>query len=602
MEMDKFKIDNLKFVIILLINTLVSYWFNISSNFLIMVVVESIIWLLLSAFYYFIIGKKQNCMVNYSFYYLINLLLINMLFVIFEFDFILIKVINLLIIGFISFIRLDLYKIKKINIYLVLFNVVFFFLLSSSMVPIGQRNSTMDYSVFRYIGMMISKGKIPYKDVFDHKGLLLYFINYIGYLINEDIGIWLVELIFLYLSIILIYKIVNLFSNKLVLFSTIVIFLSLSIPYGGAGNSVEQYGIFFILCGMYLFYKDINKYKVVRLKNSFLIGSSLGAILMLRPNMVACYICMAIYLLIIYIRDNKIRELFKLICSFLLGIFILVLPFIIYLFINGAIDDFIYQYLIFNFSYSGEGTSDSLLSVIKFFLLASKLTFISFILIIFLLIKKKYDKSNLLLFLGMIILSFLLVVSPMNEYAHYAIVMIPTYIYPVAVINNYLYEIFNRIQGNKLISRIILVLITFLIFVADYLGLISNINRMLVQENEFGLIEEIINRETTSKDNILIFGNRVNIYLKTNRFSSSKYFYQIPVISIDNKLKEDFKNDINNSLPKLIIVYDDNIDDFYFKDNDVSKELFLDCFDRVIDNYEYYYENDNYYVYKLKTI
>ena len=62
---------------------------------------------------------------------------------------------------------------------LTFFNFVSFFLLSSSMVPIGQRNSSIDYSVFRYVALLIREGKVLYRDVFDHKGPLLYFINYL---------------------------------------------------------------------------------------------------------------------------------------------------------------------------------------------------------------------------------------------------------------------------------------------------------------------------------------------------------------------------------------------------------------------------------------
>lgn len=591
--------NSFKFIVILLINILLSYLFNRTSNFFNIIVIETLIWLVLFILYYFLSGKKKECIINYSFYYLVNLFLINILFIIFNLDFIMIKVINLFVIGLFSFIKLDLIKVKSVNIYLFLFNVVVFFLLSSCMVPIGVRNSTIDYSVFRYIGLLISKGKVPYRDVFDHKGLLLYLINYLGIIIDKEIGIWIVELVLLYLSIIIIYKIVKLFIKKNSLFTTIVIFLGLIFPYSGAGNSVEQYGMFFILIGMYLFYKDLNKYKGITLKNGFLIGLSLGAVLMLRPNMIACYICMAIYLLIVYIRSKRIKELFRLIGIFLMGIVTFILPCIIYLGINGALDEFIYQYLVFNFSYSSNGNSN-LVSVIKFFLINCKLIFISIFIIIFFIVKRTYDRSYLLLSLAMISLSFILVISPKNEYAHYAIVMIPTFIYPTAIFIEYIYEILNDYLLNKVVSKFIIILFVIFIFMSDFIVLYININRILIGENEFELIEDIIGRETNEDDNILVFGNRVNIYLNTNRFTYSKYPYQIPVISIDDKLKNDFKNEIKNSLPKLIIVYDDVVDDKVFKGNDVSKELFLDCFGEVIDKYEYYYDSDNYYIYKLK--
>ena len=37
--------------------------------------------------------------------------------------------------------------------------------------------SWIDSSVFKYIGWQMAEGQIPYLDMFDHKGLLIYFIK-----------------------------------------------------------------------------------------------------------------------------------------------------------------------------------------------------------------------------------------------------------------------------------------------------------------------------------------------------------------------------------------------------------------------------------------
>lgn len=53
-----------------------------------------------------------------------------------------------------------------------------------------------DSSVFRYVAYVMKKGGIPYRDTFDHKGPVLYLINYLGLLINLN-GVWIVEVIFM---------------------------------------------------------------------------------------------------------------------------------------------------------------------------------------------------------------------------------------------------------------------------------------------------------------------------------------------------------------------------------------------------------------------
>ena len=54
--------------------------------------------------------------------------------------------------------------------------------------------------MFLYFGKGISEGLIPYKDMFDHKGIVLFFIQYIANIVglgNIFLGIFLVEAVFI---------------------------------------------------------------------------------------------------------------------------------------------------------------------------------------------------------------------------------------------------------------------------------------------------------------------------------------------------------------------------------------------------------------------
>ena len=43
-----------------------------------------------------------------------------------------------------------------------------------------------DSSVFIYVGNILKRGLMPYKDTFDHKGPLLYLLEYAGLFISEN--------------------------------------------------------------------------------------------------------------------------------------------------------------------------------------------------------------------------------------------------------------------------------------------------------------------------------------------------------------------------------------------------------------------------------
>src|SRR5882757_6931766 len=50
-----------------------------------------------------------------------------------------------------------------------------------------------DKEIYRYIGRVMLKGGVPYKDVFDHKPPLIFFLNYAALLLGGDWGQWLID-------------------------------------------------------------------------------------------------------------------------------------------------------------------------------------------------------------------------------------------------------------------------------------------------------------------------------------------------------------------------------------------------------------------------
>jgi len=49
-----------------------------------------------------------------------------------------------------------------------------------------------DKEIFKYIGFLLSKGGVPYRDVFDHKPPLIFFLNYFGQVLGPW-GLWLLD-------------------------------------------------------------------------------------------------------------------------------------------------------------------------------------------------------------------------------------------------------------------------------------------------------------------------------------------------------------------------------------------------------------------------
>ena len=50
-----------------------------------------------------------------------------------------------------------------------------------------------DKEIYRYIGLVMQKGGVPYRDVFDHKPPLIFFLNYAALLMGGDWGLWIID-------------------------------------------------------------------------------------------------------------------------------------------------------------------------------------------------------------------------------------------------------------------------------------------------------------------------------------------------------------------------------------------------------------------------
>ena len=81
--------------------------------------------------------------------------------------------------------------------------------------PLYPFNPWDDVNVFFDLGRGIIHGKVPYRDLFDHKGPLLHFIYALAALISERsfTGIWLVECITASVYSVFSWKIVKLFAD-----------------------------------------------------------------------------------------------------------------------------------------------------------------------------------------------------------------------------------------------------------------------------------------------------------------------------------------------------------------------------------------------------
>ena len=92
---------------------------------------------------------------------------------------------------------------KFFNILLMVLVAFAFLLLYSFSTSPLYVNEGMDSCVFKTIGLGILNGKVPYVDIFDHKGPLLYIIEFVGDALAGFGGIWIIELVLIFVTLVL---------------------------------------------------------------------------------------------------------------------------------------------------------------------------------------------------------------------------------------------------------------------------------------------------------------------------------------------------------------------------------------------------------------
>lgn len=136
---------------------------------------------------------------------------------------------------------MKIFKKENILIFIILLFITFLVMLMSPLNLFSINGvSGIDSSVFKTIGYYMSNGLSPYKDIFDHKGPILYILNYLGYIISPNRGIWVIEFVFMFISTCFIYKISRLKCDKKISIFITIIILSLLCLYFEQGNCVKN--------------------------------------------------------------------------------------------------------------------------------------------------------------------------------------------------------------------------------------------------------------------------------------------------------------------------------------------------------------------------
>lgn len=460
-------------------------------------------------------------------------------------------------------------KIAAIHIY------IFFCSLLMSLFATSNPFSSIsigDSAVYVYVAKVLIDGGMPYRDAFDHKGPLIYLIDAAGLLIDEKSGIWLIELLSLYITFLFAFKIIRLLKCDFFLSCLVVtlgIFIQLN--YFQGGNLTEEYACAFITVSLYYFLVFFNT-GTIRIRHIIICGISFSAVCMLRPNMIAVWVVMFSGVIFNCLSNRREEIIYQWVKWFITGILVIALPILVWIIANNAFDAFIEDYIIFNIMYSSDSkTAFNIIKTILFFIFECEPALMVSILFLFYFYVKQRKLEDWLCLVALL-LSIIMACISGRKLLHYGMIFYPLIIYAIArVFSKFINFCNGSLIGKCIKAGIIPVCIIFIVgFV--FLPWLSFLNKDVEEDK---LIATLVQSVTSKDDKITVCGNNNTIYLLSNRKSSSRYSYQYPIADVNSGIWEEYLKDIKKLTTKVIVVLPGTYETFPYKQiNNIINESY----------------------------
>lgn len=242
---------------------------------------------------------------------------------------------------------------------LLFINSIIVITLCSKCSPLFPLNDWVDSNAFFTVGKSMLSGLVPYKDLFEHKGPLLYFLHaaaaYFSY--NSFIFIYFVEIICCFFFSLFSYKIVRYFTSDSLCLPSMVVMIDLLYTSTSfvLGDSVEEFCLPMLAYALYATIRVIPGQGMPRSIGSFVIGVFAGWVLWTKFTILGFFIGLLVIPAYTSVSKGNVKGLFIGISAAAAGVFAATLPCLVYFGTNDAIADWFGVYIydnLFLYSYS----------------------------------------------------------------------------------------------------------------------------------------------------------------------------------------------------------------------------------------------------------
>ncbi len=454
-------------------------------------------------------------------------------------------------------------KLWHVYIICLLISAIFFFLFGFNS-PLFTFNYNVDYQCFMTMGNSLLAGKIPYRDLFEHKGPIVYFVTAFCCLFpNPDAIMLILEILSMSLFLFFTYRICQKRLNRmLLLFAILILIIGIftGLPGLRSGGTVEEFSLpiysYFLFCWLE-FMEEKHQWGWQR---CLYLGLCFGVLFWSKYTLLYFMVVPMIIYLGISIRQRQAKTAIINLLFMLIGFTLITTPILLFYAIHHAIDDLFYVYFFVNITAYTPSQLEIPLKLKLFFELGTTLLlFIIWGMIRFAFQKNKTATSIALL--STFIVQFCLITLSSNKWTtHYYAQLIP---HAILGVIDFLTILKSTIPYFKKLTITAITLFC-IILILPLFSLCTEWNR---NKNEYAplVIAEIINhyeQNTQTQATLLCYEiPDIGIYNSANIIPNNYYFVkcggpsprlpQMPQSFLDN-----IKNQTSDFLITPLSVWD----------------------------------------------
>ena len=416
----------------------------------------------------------------------------------------------------------------------------------------------IDGAVFIYVARSMREGLLPYLDVFDHKGPMIYLFNWVAIAIGGGgvRGIWMLDVALFSISLVYAVKWIKRLYGAMSVGLFAIVYFSLLVWSAEGGNVTETWAIYFIIFIVVNMVKRIEGCGTIL--DDLFVGIAISVVLLLRPNMLACGIVYCLHVLVDAVAKRDVKLFATRTAMIVAGMAAVLAPVLIWLGHSGALYACWRDYITFNLSYlSAESTSKAVNPRLWHSAILIGITgLIGFG------IAKDGKKSFWWMF-AVCLLSWA-IVAMKTSFSHYFVVLsAPIGLFAAVCVGRNRWKVFTRLVFASASIWLLYFFACGTVFHVVHLPSVkediskrklpTSIKRILWDYNE--KYDRLVEFAPMIKDknSVLVLGNDCTVYEKLGTRSKTRYPYQSPIMRISKEIHYDVANAITNGVDKYII-------------------------------------------------